>query len=388
MKALIINDTPLKKHPFGRLLIESLEKNKIEVLLATSDENLEKPIFDFTNSMKSYLRLKSKLKRFKHIFLIYLYLRVHKFWSRVMNRFLWRKIVHLKSIIKISKLNADVVILIRANTLFSLIFFYLKNYGKKIKYYYLPYEIYGKQTVRSSIVLRLIEKICIKFLFEFVITQSNYRARYYQTINKNIKVIICRNFKKFNQNSVLFKSSSGKINLIYLGLIVHGRSLGTLIKSLDFLPANYRLTFVGPSPDGWLNTNKNLIQFYSSQNRFEIKNKISEDCINSLLSSFDIGLISYNDSCLNNLLCCPAKLTDYLHAGLTVVAPNIPGMQELASINNDIQLFEYGSPESLAKIIVKVNECDRSRNDIIENSQKLSWDLEFQNIFSSLINDN
>lgn len=64
MKALIINDTPLKKHPFGRLLIESLEKNKIEVLLATSDENLEKPIFDFTNSIKSYLRRKSIIKSY------------------------------------------------------------------------------------------------------------------------------------------------------------------------------------------------------------------------------------------------------------------------------------------------------------------------------------
>ena len=55
-------------------------------------------------------------------------------------------------------------------------------------------------------------------------------------------------------------------------------------------------------------------------------------------------------------------------------------MQELAPLNKDINLFNYASPESLANIIVKVNDSLRTREDVIENSKNLCWESEFQKI--------
>ena len=85
------------------------------------------------------------------------------------------------------------------------------------------------------------------------------------------------------------------------------------------------------------------------------------------------------------MLCCPAKLTDYLHSGLSVIAPNLPGMQELALLNTDIELFNYASPQSLANVILKVNKSARTRDDIMTDSQTMSWESEFQKIFDNLI---
>jgi glycosyltransferase involved in cell wall biosynthesis len=303
--------------------------------------------------------------------------------SRILDRFIWRKIAHARAILKIFAIEADIVIASRANILVAVFLYRFKNYHKNIKYFYLPYEIYGHQTVSSSRMLKLFEKYCIKNIFEYVITQSDLRAEYYRGININLKIIVCRNFKLKKSHNITFKNRS-EVNLIYLGLIINGRSLDTLVKSLDFLPSNYKLTFVGPTPDTWINTNDNLIQNYISKRRFEIKNEILEEEISSLLNHFDIGLISYDDSCLNNRLCCPAKLTDYLHSGLSVIAPNLPGMQELASLNKDIELFNFASPEALANSIVKVNSSLRNREDIIKNSKNLCWESEFQKILFNL----
>jgi glycosyltransferase involved in cell wall biosynthesis len=385
MKVLLINDNPLKKHPFGKLLIEDLEKKGFEIILATSDEKIERSIYDFTRQMIYHKNRKKKLRRFKHISLVKYYLKFDRLSSKIVNRYFWRKIVHIKAIFKILKYDADVVIASRANVIGAVFFYRLKNYNKKIKYFYLPFEIYGKQTVKSSMTLRIFEKFCIRYIFKYIITQSNLRAEYYRRINSGLVIIVCRNYKKIKSNYSLAVRHAPKVNLIYLGLIQNGRSLDTLIRSLDFLPSEYVLTFVGPTRDNWIIANKDLVEYYATQGKFQIKNEIREEEIGLLFAHFNIGLISYDNSCLNNMLCCPAKLTDYLHSGLSVIAPNLPGMQELALLNTDIELFNYASPQSLANVILKVNKSARTRDDIMTDSQTMSWESEFQKIFDNLI---
>jgi glycosyltransferase involved in cell wall biosynthesis len=385
MKVLLLNDNLMKEHPFGKLLIEDLLKTGFEIALATADEIFEKPTYDFTRSMIYFRRRRKKLLRFKHFTLVKYFLKIDYLFSKLVDRYFWRKIAHLKAILKILQSDADVVIAARANVISAVFLYRLKNYNKKIKYVYLPYEIYGKQTVKSSWMLRFFERFCIKYVFEYIITQSNLRAEYYREINRNLIIIVARNFKRVNYSYFKEMQLTSKIDLIYLGLIQNGRSLDTLIRSLSFLPSQYVLTFVGPIRDSWVDDNKNLLELYGAQGRFELKKEVPEKEIGELFTRFKLGLISYDDSCLNNRLCCPAKLTDYLHSGLTVVAPNLPGMKELATLNSDIHLFNYASPESLANVILKIDLESRTRQEIIRDAQILSWESEFKKIFDSLM---
>lgn len=385
MKVLVINDNLMKEHPFGKLLIEDLLKTGFEIELATADEIFNKPTYDFTMSMIHFRRRRKKLRRFEHFTLVKYFLKVDYLFSKLVDRYFWRKIAHLKAIFKILQSDADVVIAARANVTIAVFLYRIKNYNKKIKYLYLPYEIYGKQTIKSSRMLRFFERFCIKHIFEYIVTQSNLRAEYYREINRNLIIVVSRNFKKVNSSYSKEVQLTSKINLIYLGLIQNGRSLDILIRSLSFLPSKYVLTFVGPIRDGWIDDNKHLLELYGAQGRFEIKKEVPENEISELFTRFKFGLISYDDSCLNNRLCCPAKLTDYLHSGLSVIAPNLPGMQELASLNSDIHLFDYASPESLAKVILKVDSASRTRQEIIRDAQILSWESEFKKIFDNLM---
>jgi hypothetical protein len=382
MRILIVSDTQFKKHPFGKLLIEDLQKNKIEVLFATADENYGEQIYNFRESLISHNRRKRMLQNFKGFYLIRIYLKFDLLLSKLINRFFWRKIIHLKAIYKVISIETDIIMASRANVMLAVLLYRIKNYSKPRNYFYLPYEIYGHQTIKYSYILKMVEKLCIKKVFKYVITQSAGRANYYRLLNPNLQIIICRNFKRFEPRIEVNQSGKNEGRLIYLGLLINGRSLDVLINSLKYLPNNYELTLVGPSPDNWVTKNKDLIKYYIDRERLHIKPEVASNEIDSVLAKFDIGLISYSDSCLNNRLCCPAKLTDYLHCGLEVVGPDLEGMIELKRLNSHITLHTKNSPKSLAKSIMDTSV--RSKNEVIESATNLNWNDEFNQILKLL----
>jgi glycosyltransferase involved in cell wall biosynthesis len=126
----------------------------------------------------------------------------------------------------------------------------------------------------------------------------------------------------------------------------------------------------------------------------QLKRKVSEEGITNLVrfvdrqapaelrrytAASDIGLSLDKDTNINYRYSLPNKLFDYIHAGIPVVASNLP---EVASIVNTYHvgaLFENHEPASIARCIREVTRGIRSGTYIagIERARKeLNWNEE------------
>ena len=399
MKIGILSDRSTLHHPFARLLVESLSNDGHEVVLASADLVNKKSFYDFSKSVKildgySLIRvpkykslvnlLTRRLKVMSPLFR-FLILGVREI-DRRLTRFRARQIVSLRGYLLAAtnafRLKVDIVIVSRPQTVLAqLVLIVLrKSKFRRMLFVYYPYELYGHQYNKYKRLVLLLEKIFIRNIYDLIVAPSAGRLSYYKSINPNIQGCVVRNFKKFVPNDRIDSIQTKRVNLVYLGLVDYGRKLEEIVAHLEQLPSPYKLTFIGKVRKQWLKDNQDNLNYWISLGKLELIEAIPESTITKRLSLYDIGLISYDDNCLNSRLCAPAKVTDYLHSDLPIIAPNLPGMKEIAELNSNIYLYSstdvYSLFASLTEILPQLRV--QPSGAISHSSSMLNWDNEYR----------
>ncbi len=399
MKIGILSDRSTLHHPFARLLVESLSNDGHEVVLASADLVNKKSFYDFSKSVKildgySLIRvpkykslvnlLTRRLKVMSPLFR-FLILGVREI-DRRLTRFRARQIVSLRGYLLAAtnafRLKVDIVIVSRPQTVLAqLVLIVLrKSKFRRMLFVYYPYELYGHQYNKYKRLVLLLEKIFIRNVYDLIVAPSAGRLSYYKSINPNIQGCVVRNFKKFVPNDRIDSKQTKRVDLVYLGLVDYGRKLEEIVAHLEQLPSPYKLTFIGKVRRQWLKDNQDNLNHWISLGKLELIEAIPESTITKRLSLYDIGLISYDDNCLNNRLCAPAKVTDYLHSDLPIIAPNLPGMKEIAELNSNIYLYSstdvYSLFASLTEILPQLRV--QPSGAISHSSSMLNWDNEYR----------
>ena len=399
MKIGILSDRSTLHHPFARLLVESLSNDGHEVVLASADLVNKKSFYDFSKSVKildgySLIRvpkykslvnlLTRRLKVMSPLFR-FLILGVREI-DRRLTRFRARQIVSLRGYLLAAtnafRLKVDIVIVSRPQTVLAqLVLIVLrKSKFRRMLFVYYPYELYGHQYNKYKRLVLLLEKIFIRNIYDLIVAPSAGRLSYYKSINPNIQGCVVRNFKKFVPNDRIDSKQTKRVNLVYLGLVDYGRKLEEIVAHLEQLPSPYKLTFIGKVRKQWLKDNQDNLNYWISLGKLELIEAIPESTITKRLSLYDIGLISYDDNCLNSRLCAPAKVTDYLHSDLPIIAPNLPGMKEIAELNSNIYLYSstdvYSLFASLTEILPQLRV--QPSGAISHSSSMLNWDNEYR----------
>ena len=410
VKIGILSDRSTLHHPFARLLVESLNNDGHEVVLASADPVNGKAFYDFSKSAKilddyGLIRvpkyksivafLNKKLKIMSPLFR-FLILEVREIDRRV-TRFRARQIVsfrgYLLAATNASRLKVDVLIVSRPQTVLAqLVLIILRKLRfRRMLFVYYPYELYGHQYNKYNRIVFLLERIFIRNVYDSIVAPSAGRLSYYKSINPNIKGCVVRNFKRFKSIDRVDTKQTERISLVFLGLVDYGRKLEEIVNHLELLPSSYKLTFIGKVRKHWLRDNQDNLNCWISLGKLELIEAIPEGTITERLSLYDIGLISYDDKCLNNRLCAPAKVTDYLHSDLPIIAPDLPGMQEIAALNSNIYLYSskdvYSFFDSLTEILPQLRV--QVPGAIRHSSSMLNWENEyrsFQGLLDSLLN--
>lgn len=73
----------------------------------------------------------------------------------------------------------------------------------------------------------------------------------------------------------------------------------------------------------------------------------------------DIGLIPYLPTCLNNYLCTPNKLFEYMMAGVAVAGADVPELRRFIAGEDLGSLFDPRSPRDLARALEELAEPER-----------------------------
>lgn len=213
------------------------------------------------------------------------------------------------------------------------------------------------------------------------VMKDHYGLNDLPTVVRNIPPMPTQRFKNeeiFDLYPQLMKIDKSHFHIIYMGDISLERGLKILIDSIEFLPENLRLFFLGAGPDLDI-----LKQIASTRldNRLNVLGPVPHTKVHDVIRQADIGYLSYSMNGLNNILCAPNKVFEYSQAGLPIVStcqPTVKKMFAKYPIGTLIGCGEVAvSPEMVAEAISEVAKDKESyKSNIAPFLNVFSWETE------------
>ncbi|SKB36637.1 Glycosyltransferase involved in cell wall bisynthesis [Salegentibacter holothuriorum] len=210
--------------------------------------------------------------------------------------------------------------------------------------------------------------------------------------NKNIVVHNGTNVAKFfpisNKNDLRLKLGYPKGAFIfgYIGTLDHHKKMEILINSFYDLQKKHEnlfLIIIGDGPA--FNKIKQRINYLSLTDKTSMSGWLNHKNINAHINCFDVAVHHYANPYMN-----PLKIFEYLSAGLPVIAPNIPSIQNSFKTDEDL-LITRANEDSLKLEMERIMNDDVLRTKL-SNKQNLikkvennfTWDKYAERILNNL----
>lgn len=185
------------------------------------------------------------------------------------------------------------------------------------------------------------------------------------------------------------------INVIWSGVTINYKSergIHIILEAFKYVNPAINLFLQGN-----INTvQRDLIEQFIKSNNLTDKIKIipasTPDKYVESLVKYDIGVLGelgYDD---NQKLTSANKLFYYIAAGLAVVAPNLPGIEETIEVHNVGLIYENGNPKDLADKLNSLYNDPTNLYKLKLNAHKtfkdeLNWENDYMSINDYLVNN-
>ncbi len=258
--------------------------------------------------------------------------------------------------------------------------------GAKLIYY--PFELYGEQSTEAPAFWKDVEKLFLKLGLDALVTQNEERARVYvQERGARVTPTIVHNYKRKQTvartdklRQVLNLPAERKL-VLYEGYIMGGRCLEQLGLAMAHLPASVHLVLIGPGLPWWQATVQPLIAPLGLEGRITLLPAVSSAELLEYISGADVGVMIYDGAVRNNYYCEPGKLSDYVLAGIPMVAPDFPTIGPVLRRYDIGRTFADTSPQAIANAIaeVLVRPIDPWRSALTQAQADLVWETQKSN---------
>jgi glycosyltransferase involved in cell wall biosynthesis len=163
-------------------------------------------------------------------------------------------------------------------------------------------------------------------------------------------------------------TTPGAVRLVYQGDVDVQRGLDRMLGALERLPERFELVMAGGGPDlKWL---RHAAEPFGR--RVTVLGQVPREDLHAIMGACDIGLISYSERGLNNILCAPNKLYEYAHAGLPMVARDNPVLNE-AFERWGVGVSGADLAESVLRVSESIDEYRRRLGPFLRGS---TWEVE------------
>lgn len=154
------------------------------------------------------------------------------------------------------------------------------------------------------------------------------------------------------------------VRLVYAGRIGPGRDLETLVTAADGLP-------IAPLLIG------NVAPGFRGAGALDVRPPVGIAELAPLLRSGGLALVSLEDSCLNHRLALPNKLFHAVHAGIPVVAADLPEISRMVRQHGLGTLYKPGEPKSLIEAVeLAVEGYGALVESVARARPALSWQVD------------
>ena len=266
---------------------------------------------------------------------------------------------------------------------------WIANLFSKARMVYYSLELYGEQHNHLRWWWKPFERAFVRHGIDALVTQNEERARIYATERgASVKPTIVHNYKPRRDivptgrlRELLRVDPSIRI-VLYEGLLGRGRWLDRLALSAAHLPANARLVFMGTPSDWWLKEVQPVLNSPELSGKVLLAPWVPHAQLLQYVADADVGVIIYDDAVRNNYYCEPGKLSDYVLAGVPVIAPCFPTIEPVVRRYKVGAVFEDPSPQNIAAAITKVLNTPKSIwQEAIEAARKdLVWETQYPSL--------
>ena len=174
--------------------------------------------------------------------------------------------------------------------------------------------------------------------------------------------------------------------VLYEGLLVHGRWLDKLVRSARYLADGAILVLMGETTPWWDREGRRLLRDPETSRRVKIAPFVAHEELPEFIADADAGIIIYDDSCRNNYFCEPGKLSDYVRAGIPVIAPDFPTIGPIIRRYGIGAAFSSPEPENIAAIINHVLSTPRQEwaAGLRTAQRELVWETQEKNFVDTV----
>ena len=165
--------------------------------------------------------------------------------------------------------------------------------------------------------------------------------------------------------------------ILYQGVLNPGRGLKPMIKALKFID-DLDLVIIG-----YGKVEEELKAFVMKEKmneRVHFLGRIARDKLFNYTKEATLGMVLEEPLGLSFQYSLPNKLFDYIHAGIPIVAGNLPEISRIIKEHNVGVLVDDYQPKTIAKVIKNLLNDELLLSEIKENQQKakevLCWEKE------------
>jgi len=203
---------------------------------------------------------------------------------------------------------------------------------------------------------------------------SFYKKKYKKSVLvvKNVP-FLNKDFSTEKESFNLLNFDKNHKNIIYQGSLNKDRGISLMIDAMVYVNAN--LFLLGAGDLEW-DLRKNVSQKGLSKKIFFV-GRLPFQKLKNITKKFDLGLSFEEDTCLAYRFSLPNKIFDYVHAGIPVLASDLPDISRFIIENNIGEVLSSRSPEKIASQMTKMlTKKDFYSEYLKEAKNKFCWEQE------------
>jgi len=226
-------------------------------------------------------------------------------------------------------------------------------YKKKLIYDAHELSSFLQEHILLKIFYRISERITYSYWDVLITANSERAAVMLAKYNlQKTKIMYLNNFPcNAGKEIHHFDKPDNVINILYQGMISKEREIDKIIEFSKDLNLNYHFYIVGkywPSKDYYTN----LVKKHNLVNKVTLLDPLKNHDLQDLMKNCHIGLIPLNKRYLNNYLCEPNKLYEYLFMNMRVIMPNCFHLNKINKILKENFVYFYNDITEIFSIII------------------------------------
>jgi glycosyltransferase involved in cell wall biosynthesis len=251
-----------------------------------------------------------------------------------------------------------------------------KFYNKKTYIVYDAHEyeteVNGLKGIKKKLT-KIVEKYCIKYA-DKVITVSNAIANEYvrlYNIEKPTLILNTPGYKKISKTDIFrekFNLSKTQTIFLYQGGLNPNRGIETILdafKKLNNISLNEEVIIFM----GYGQLESKIIEATHQYDNIFFHPPVAFDILLEYTSSVDVGILFYENNCLNHYYCSPNKIFEYIMAEIPVIVSNLYEMNRLVKTHGIGCVACENTVNGLIKAIKEMRSLNKE--DLIHNIRSI-----------------